>query len=98
VQPRLVGCPVARTRDAVAELARHDDRDGRRVRPEQDLADADIPVDERRRRVGIEDRARSSGSMPSNVSPILAWMRRVSCMRVPAMPTLPWATVGSTET
>ena len=58
--------------DAVAELAQHDDWNSRTRLPAQDFADASISVHERGERVGVQDHARSSGSMTSKASSIRA--------------------------
>src|SRR6202795_1480693 len=65
-------------RDSVTEFAQHDHRDRRPRLPPQNLTDTRFAVHERGQRVGIQDHARSSGSMTSNRSSILAWMRCVS--------------------
>jgi hypothetical protein len=67
--------------DTVARLAEYDDRDGRPHLAAQYLTDTRIAVHERGECIGIEDHARSSGSITSKASSILAWMRAVSARR-----------------
>lgn len=78
VQPCLVFGAMPGRGNAVTELAQHDDWNRCPRLPPQSLAHAGFSVDEAGQRVGVQDQARSSGSMTSKCSSILARMRSVS--------------------
>src|SRR5438270_1326708 len=85
-KPRLVSRSMPGLRNTVAEFSEHDDGDGcSRLQP-QDIPDTRIPIHERGQRVRVQDQVRSSGSITSNVSSILAWMRAVSLRKRRSFP------------
>ena len=71
-QPRLIGRALLGLGYPVAKFTKHNDGYCRTRLSPQNIANANVSVHERGERVGIEDHARSSGSMISKARSILA--------------------------